>query len=570
MDPDSQNFSENKRTQIKNVLLLISVPLLCLYAYFVIGPFLYRVPQADENLIVYELWRTSQGSIPYRDFFDFIWPGTYYLGLLIVKLFGGLSLVALRSSVLLLLALQGAVVYRIARAYMPWRWVVFLMGFFWITHFPVSVQFQHHILSSSFAMVATLFMWRYVRPEFKNNKKDLILSGLFTSITAIFLQTIGFLIFGAWVLFLFFYESKKVKSSALEVTKYGVLNFVLPFLMPIGVMLTYFYSQGALSDFIYSTFTWVLHGGYSATNSIFFLEELFILVVGFNDVAFHKFEDHLRLGIDLLLIILPALGISWGLTQVVKSVMAFKEKTEISAHTWEYVFLTVTAVAMLLATLSYPSIFHIKCNGWVAFIMGVGVAYPFIKKYPRLETTLLTIFFTYLASYFLMYFYTSVVMRERPMVLSHGTVEQHLYTSVSESDELIEAKNTIVKIVTDNTRPDEPFFVFTASPEFYLLTDRRNPTRFQLMMTLLDTPEQLKEIARDIKKAKPKFILYDRADQLMFQNDLRFKKLRNFDFEITDITSIVKRHYTPVYEYQRYYLYMRNDLNMMRTPSSSH
>ena len=47
-------------------------------AAFILWPYFAKMTTPDESTFIYEGLLTSRGAVPYRDFFDFVFPGTFY------------------------------------------------------------------------------------------------------------------------------------------------------------------------------------------------------------------------------------------------------------------------------------------------------------------------------------------------------------------------------------------------------------------------------------------------------------------------------------------------------------
>src|SRR2546423_11984349 len=109
--------------------------LACAVALFAIAwvwPFFrYCSFGSDEGIVLQGSARILRGEIPYRDFFSFYTPGSYYLVALLFKVFGD-SLVVARVSLAVAGAVCSVITYVLARRGLSLRNALFFAG-------PVSV-----------------------------------------------------------------------------------------------------------------------------------------------------------------------------------------------------------------------------------------------------------------------------------------------------------------------------------------------------------------------------------------------------------------------------------------------
>src|SRR5437763_6354744 len=86
---------------------VVSVAYLCLFRR-------YTSIEPDEGIVLQGAQRILHGQVPYRDFFTFLTPGSFYLHALMFKVFGNSFLVA-RTTLACCGALISTLVYLLAR-----------------------------------------------------------------------------------------------------------------------------------------------------------------------------------------------------------------------------------------------------------------------------------------------------------------------------------------------------------------------------------------------------------------------------------------------------------------------
>ena len=104
-------------------LLIFGVSLLYLRCYY-----RYTVVNADEGIILQGAQRVLQGQVPYRDFFSFFTPGSYYWIAFFFKIFGSSILVG-RTVLIVEGGLLPVLIYLLARRVCS-RWSAMLVAYF--------------------------------------------------------------------------------------------------------------------------------------------------------------------------------------------------------------------------------------------------------------------------------------------------------------------------------------------------------------------------------------------------------------------------------------------------------
>ncbi|MGA9057833.1 MAG: glycosyltransferase family 39 protein, partial [Terriglobia bacterium] len=102
-------ISESSRLEVGIVLLLFVATCLYLRLFYH-----YTNLDADEGVILQGAQRILNGEVPYRDFFSFFTPGSYYWMALLFKVFGDSILVA-RAALIVYGGLFSVLTYLLAR-----------------------------------------------------------------------------------------------------------------------------------------------------------------------------------------------------------------------------------------------------------------------------------------------------------------------------------------------------------------------------------------------------------------------------------------------------------------------
>lgn len=141
----------------------------------------------DEGLTLTGGWQVSQGLVPYRDWFDFVTPGSFYLVGAVMYFFGP-SLAAVRIVSVLLALATAAVLDRLVAIFSPRGWhraVVLAVWLLLQVFFPLINHSQYAQLASIVAAYALLQAWRQPRWRWFAG------AGAATGVTMWLLQTRG-------------------------------------------------------------------------------------------------------------------------------------------------------------------------------------------------------------------------------------------------------------------------------------------------------------------------------------------------------------------------------------------
>ena len=542
-------------TQAKTAILWAGLLLAFCFMLFLSMPYLLLTPSTDENIFLYEGLRVAEGAVPYRDFFDFIWPGVLYLTAFIIKLSGGVSLIVLRGATLLTLLAGLAVVWDMARGFLPKGWRVFLIMFLVMAHFPSSIQIQHHLFSGVSGLVAVYCLMRALRQPSQSGNKFMILSGVFSFLAIWMTQTLGALLIIAINIFFILLNHGNFQNS-LRQAKYYYVALLTPALL----WLIYMLLSGSLQGWWQCTMLWPFQGGYARTTSFWYMGN-FLTQFQTLPIAFVSIEFLLQSVFALVFFVLPLLALGYACVVIVsrcRSLRQNKPKNK-SKTDWELLLLCLTGVAFFCATLSYPSTDHFVYDGWILFLLAAICLHRIIPKRCLSESTLVLLSSVVFLGFLLASARNSQALYSMPTLTSFGTLEKQYYkrTDPETASALNQMITYIHQQLSDNKGKKTDLFVYNVSPEFYLLTDTRNPTRLQVTLSVYDTPEQLQAVNDSLRQSLPRFILYDTKDVNMFGNDPRFKNLRSVDYHLYGIQNLLAQHYRLVASVKQYYLYQR-------------
>lgn len=154
----------------------------------------------DEGVVLNGAWNLQNGLEPYKDFFEFITPGSFYLIHWVWNIFGANFYVARFTAVLFLFAATFGI-YKISERLRPNQYNLliapifsFFSSWFWLAN--------HNFFSLTAAIWSAYF---FILALTKNEKRNFFISGLFSGLTCLFLQQKGLAVIASGSAFLFIF-----------------------------------------------------------------------------------------------------------------------------------------------------------------------------------------------------------------------------------------------------------------------------------------------------------------------------------------------------------------------------
>lgn len=533
--------------------LLLGVLILLFSMKWLLWPQMLKVPVPDESTFLYEGWRVANGAVPYRDFFEFIGPGTLYWVAWHIKLFG-MSLLALRLSVTFCVIGGLWLLWSIAKRFLRQDWCLLLCVFTLATYLPGGLVVQHHIYSALLGLIAVWALIKFIETKSATSRQDfwLYLAGFATGVCGLFTQSLGGLLGLSLAVFLWVYFRFQSQKGSLNALVSTALYFILPALFPVLGLMVFFKAQNALGDLTYDTFGWLMQGGYAKTTSHWYLLDAWTRIgsvikstIIHPSLLWKRPDVFLQAFWMLVQGFLPILGILWTL-QVILDNWPHKNpyKQAFSDLQWQLLLITLSSGAYLAATLSYPNVVLVAYHGWLPYLLAFGALANIRKRYSLagLIGTLVVLSLSF--NQLVVTVLDAVQAYRTPGIVSYGTRETTL-SPVNHSLQEVHAFNALLQFLHEQSPPGQSLFIYNGAPEFYLLTARENPTRYQMLMALYNTPSQIAEAVADLNRKKPSLIIYNQVDIMNFKRDQRFHKLRHYDFRLHALEALLQKHYQP-------------------------
>lgn len=466
-------------------LFLLSFAYLCLFRRLTSF-------EPDEGIILQGAQRILDGQVPYRDFFSFYTPGSYYFLALLFKIFGNSFLVA-RTALAFFGAIFSFLFYLLARRVCCRSNALLTAALLTLSTLPFRYLVLHNWDSTLLACFAVYCAVRMV--EAPDWRWPLFL-GSFTSLTCLFEQSKGAglllgLLLGATGLQLGQIRPAIRKSHIL----WGALGFALPLL----VTVSYFGRQHALGAML-SDWLWPV-GHYSSANHLPYgylnwsdRTRQMLLETGSWDVRLLKL---LAIAPLLLVPILPISAAALFLYWIVQS-----RRTPVSSTVARYyIVLTAALTGLWLSSLLVrPDIVHLM---YLQPLFALVLAWTFEGR--DLPGVTLEKFNLPL----------KVAATAAFIAFSMGPLSTALSTrhEVASRRGLVTVfqKDTVAAYVQTHLAEGQQLLIYPYLPLYYYLTATRSPNRFEYFQPGMNTPEQAQEIVASLARAQTSYVLFEPA-----------------------------------------------------------
>jgi len=451
----------------------------------------YTLLNGDEGIVLQGAQRVLEGEVPYRDFFSFFTPGSYYSLALFFKVFGSSILVG-RAVLVVEGGLFSVLTYLLARRVCS-RWSALLAAYFvTLTCVPYRFIVLHNWDSTLWACLALYCAVRFLerpRPGWA------LATGWFAALTCLFEQSKGAgLVLGLSVglLILACKASGRVRWNWQRMAAL-LAGFSGPFLLT----LIYFGLKHSLPQMLADWF-WPLYH-YSAINKA---------PLGF--VVLNPAErDTLYAGppLSLLLTLLitgpwyvvPVLPFLAGIGWVHWSTKAWRGSPD-PARGGYYVLTSSTLVGLLVSTLATgrPDFTHLVYLSPLFFLMLAWIAEGRDIPSSLLRAVKpLLVFFLFLSftTFGLALLWQPLNARQR-LETRRGTLKMN-------------GSDYVLDYVQAHVSAGESMLVYPYLPSYYYLTATHSPGRYEYMMPGFHSPQQFQELLSELSADHTRVVLFE-------------------------------------------------------------
>lgn len=442
----------------------------------------------EEFMLFVQAERVLNGEIPYRDFFQFITPGSIYLAAFLFKIFGlKLSVmkvfIAFTGSIIVLLSylLTVKIVNNKYLSLLP----PILVIFYSIPYVPL---FYHHWYAEIFTLLTIIFALFYIQG---NSKRGVFFSGLSAGFTFLFLQHKGILIFFALVLFLFMdrFTNRKSLKTILTTATTG-------FVVPLTLFILYLYLNSATEKFFFDCFYWVINY-YAPFNSL--PEYLYFEKMTFT----HYMQTEgvipalIKTRHELLVGYLPLILLIYGAMRL------FKNPDR------KILLTCLSSLFLFLSALQRPDFTNIIYVSQPFFVLLAYFFEDFFDK-SKLKTGA-AILISVLLILNALYGCLGSIKNASSYKYSLNTPRGVIYfRSIEER-----APYSDVFSLLEGELKNKRIFVYNWSTFFYFLSGKKNYTSYDSFLPGYNTDEQMDKLIDELKNKKIEYIIYDELDRLI-------------------------------------------------------
>jgi hypothetical protein len=449
--------------------------LVFLYGFLFIPPFLPRELTGDNMHFLLSGQRMYEGDTMYRDFFEFVTPGTALVNFFLFKLFG---LRLWIPSLLCLLLGLGLVWSGVAIAKKLMRpgvallpSAIFLCGLYWKGLDPT-----HHWYSLLMAMAALAILMERRTPA------RIAAAGIFCGLSSCFTQTRGLVVAAGFGIYLW-WEARRRREGWRELLKKEAW-LIASFLAALTAVNAYFVWKAGPSRFFWCTVVYLFK--YVPKQADF--NTLLALKQCLPKIEWLSWRH-------------PSYLVEWPLVWAVSPfvyvlffVTFWRKSGEKPTEFWERPMLLALAGSfLLLSILPGPSQSRMATSALPGIILLVW----FVDSWPRPARSLLTVF----AVGALLVALHTVAMRQ--------PLENRTLTT-AQGRTVLADQNTYQEYtwIQQHTRPRE-FFYEPAYPDQYFILNLRNPTPLPFMTNCgYTTTGQVTEAIRGLEQHPVRYIIW--------------------------------------------------------------
>ena len=430
--------------------------------------------ESDEGLFFCGAARIVQGQVFGREFLEIMGPGSFYWMAAFFKIFG-VTLLAARISIFAPLLGTGLILFFLSRRLCS-RYCALPSLLLTGPYFGLFGQVEsHHVDSGFFALlsVVCLILW-----QTKRRKTLLIATGGLAAVTTCFLQPMGVFLLFACLLWLLL-QSRKI-SSALAFVSLVTGGF----LGVLGLVLSYFWSRGAMGGLIYANYIAPTQH-YGPANTVPYAQRIFDI---WNFLLPQPGGSKLLAGIaaimevpSLFVAALPVLLLILGIGYKWKSVRP------------EVVLLWLCGGAIWLSEFHRRDIHHLAYGSPLLIVLCVHMLGEIRSKFVHVAVWSLGACTVCLAALNCM---VSAQVQTVP-------------TRVGPVAAFGPGSGSVLDFLNKHTKPGEEILVYPWAPAIYFLSSTTNPTPYSGLFYGQSTTAEFHEVVDILEQRQVRYVVWD-------------------------------------------------------------
>ncbi len=449
----------------------------------------------DEGWIINPAARILYGDIPYRDFHYIYTPGVAYSNALVFKLFG-ISILTSRIFTMGIALLTVLLFYKISLSISDKRYYSLLPISIYLTWGPMHINFAWPIIYTIFSGLLCIYLLLVAKE--KEKVSYFFFAGVAAGLTILFKQN-----FGAALLcniILFFILTKEVRKVQYLTSLIGGV-LILPVIMCI-----YFMMNQAFIPFIQDMYFFMIDQIY--------LKGMQKTQFIYPDIWYKQIAKTFFYLIPLIVSgYASIISVKYNKSFLFLSGMCFWYYLFGIRPTTDYVHLTglmaligIPIIQILVSDVK--QIVKITLLLLTGILVVVGIYTSLFRNYYRWDTPLI---------------YQNNFIENPTVRISTDAIYMKVIPEVS-------------NYIKSTTSQNDPIFIYTFSPSFYLITNRRNPTKYIFAPPQLLSLNDQEEIVKNLIDNNVKLILAD----IRLQDDHSF------------LSRYIQKHYKEVKHVNNY------------------
>ncbi len=465
--------------------------LVCLLSLTYLCAFLrYCSLEPDEGILLQGGQRILEGQVPYRDFFSFYTPGSFYLLAAMFRVFGD-SFVVARLSLAITGAVCSVVTYLLARRVCSRSFSVFAAALATIAGVAYRFLVLHNWYST---LLAGLALYSAVRLLESHNPAWSFATGSFCSLTTMVEQSKGAglclgLALGFGVLWI------TGKKRLFEKSELAGLS--LGFLWPLVLVFAYFSTQHSLGIMV-EDWLWPFHH-YTSANRVTYGYQ------NWSDVArhliFHSGPMWARVVKTIAVspgFLVPALPLVTVGMLVYWVIQGFRGRAPLEIGQYYVVICSTLSGLLVSIVMVRADVIHFM---YLAPLWYVPLAWILDARDLRAAT--LRALRPYLVMLIAVTFGLMSLAILTTAIGAHNRVVTRRGVITTAED------NTVIDYVQAHTAPGDKILVYPYLPLYYYLTGTRSPAPLDYFQPGMNTPEQAREIVDSLRSQDVKIVVFE-------------------------------------------------------------
>jgi 4-amino-4-deoxy-L-arabinose transferase-like glycosyltransferase len=449
----------------------------------------YTPIEPDEGIILQGAQRVLRGEVPYRDFFTFLTPGSFYLHALLFKIAGNSFLVA-RTALAAFGGVFSVIGYLLARRVCSRGIALLAITLATATTLPYRFLVLHNWDSTLFACVTVYCAIRLIE---KKDWKWAFWLGSFAALTILFEQSKGA---GLCLGLLIGFSAVSFVKPPHVLRAIHILAIGIGVVWPAMVTLVYFAWQHALQP-MFTDLIWpFLH--YSNANRVPYGYQNWSdaerhLLFGTGSVGFRALKGVI-ISPCFIVPLLPLVAVGMFIYWMVQA-----RKHGSSARGAYYLIITGTISGLLLSVVMVRAdIIHFM---YLLPLFSLPLAWILEGRDICGRSSKIThnLIFAYLVVAFGAFAF--------PLLSRAATAPGRIETRRGVINTA--AEDTVLPYVEAHVSPDETMLVYPYLPIYYYLTGAINPTRYDFFQPGMNTSGQSAEILSEMSSGHVRVVLFE-------------------------------------------------------------